>query len=148
MKKIISLLLCVLFIFCFAACGESDSGTVYDGNGKETAKDDKRIDLTEMSATMVYSEVSQMMSVPEDYEGKTIKMAGVTALYKSEDNSQVYYACIIKDATACCSQGLEFLLKDGFEYPEKDTEITLEGTFETYYEGETRYCRIANADLL
>ena len=40
---------------------------------------------------------------------------------------------------ACCAQGLEFVWGDGShkypdEYPAEDTEIEVQGTFETYKE--------------
>ncbi len=105
------------------------------------------IDLTTLSSTMVYSEVYNMIASPENYMGKRVRMKGAFA-YSQGDN-RYYYACIISDATACCAQGIEFILKDPHkfpeEYPEKGTEITVVGNFDTYNEGPNQYCQLIDA---
>lgn len=113
------------------------------------------VDLTRLSSTMIYSEVYNMMSEPEKYIGKSIRMNGQFALYQATDEEgkpiqdQIYFACVIADATACCSQGLEFVLADELvypdDYPELGTEITVSGTFETYDENGYMYCHLINA---
>ena len=60
---------------------------------------------------------------------------------------------MIKDAAACCAQGLELLWEDGKMNlhegcPEEDAMVTIEGVFETYEEGPNTYGRIANAKLV
>ena len=109
------------------------------------------VDLTKLSSTMVYSEVYNMMYTPENYVGKTVKMSGMFVAYTNEDQSQFYPAVIIADATACCSQGLEFVLEGNPSYPEgypeMETEITVVGTFETYDEDGIIYCRLQNARI-
>ena len=60
---------------------------------------------------MVYSEVYDMMYDPDKYMGKTVKMSGWAAVYQ-DGEGKLYYACVVPDATACCSQGLEFELED------------------------------------
>ena len=94
------------------------------------------VDLTQLSSTMVYSEVYAMVYEPEQYFGKTVKMQGLFAT--QEYNGSRLYACIVKDATACCSQGLEFELAEESvfpeDYPKPVTEITVVGTFDSYTE--------------
>lgn len=68
------------------------------------------VDLTTLSSTMVYSEIYSMMYEPDRYVGKRIKMNGQFAAYGNPNTGAVYTVCIIMDATACCSQGLEFVL--------------------------------------
>lgn len=110
------------------------------------------VDLTTMSTTMIYSEVYNMLCEPENYEGKIIKMDGTFSVFYDEGMGNTYYSCIIQDATACCSQGLEFVLKDSYSYPEdypkEGGEITVAGVFETYMEGEDMYCRLRDAELV
>ena len=64
---------------------------------------------------------------------------------------QVYYACVIADATACCQQGLEFVLSGNHtfpdDYPEVGEEITVTGTFGTYEEGGYQYCQLTEAEF-
>ncbi len=108
------------------------------------------VDLTVLNKTMVYSEVYNMMVRPGDYVGKTVKMKGNFAY--AEGEGRYYFACVIADATACCSQGIEFVLKDERkfpdEYPKFNEIITVVGTFDTYYEGSNMYCQLINAVLL
>ncbi len=110
------------------------------------------IDLTVLSSTMVYSEVYNMMVSPENYIGKTVKMEGSFASYHDEATGNYYFACIIMDATACCSQGMEFVLTDDYTYPDdypKDGgEICVVGVFDTYQEGDYTYCTLRNARIV
>ena len=110
------------------------------------------VDLTVLNSNMVYAEVYNMMSQPGDYIDKTIKMHGVYAVFEDEETHQVYYTCIIQDATACCAQGIEFVPEDlqGFEEAgyEPGDEITVEGTFGIYPDGEYIYAVLCDAKLL
>ena len=107
------------------------------------------VDLTSMSSTAVYAEVYNMLTNPDDYIGKTVKMRGTFAMYHDETTDAYYFACIIADATACCSQGIEFVLAGEHAYPDDypalDETITVTGTFSTYYEGENMYCTLKDA---
>ena len=113
------------------------------------ALDGVEIDMTEMNSTMVYSQVYDMLMSPDDYLGKTVKMNGAFAVY--EGDARNYYACIIADATACCSQGIEFVLDGEHEYPADypalNDEITVVGVFDSYYEGSNRYVQLIHAKL-
>ena len=109
------------------------------------------VDLTALSSTMVYSEVYSMMTEPERYIGKTVKMDGRFAYYHDEATGNYYFACIIQDATACCAQGIEFVLTEDYsypkDYPQVDDEICVVGVFDTYLEGGYTYCTLRNARL-
>lgn len=112
-------------------------------------------DLTQMGSDMVYATVYQMMMTPEQYEGKTFRIQGSFHAEYYEPTQKYYEYCIIKDAMACCAQGLEFVWGDGShtypdEYPEENQEIMVEGIFETYTEeGDTHmYCRLSDAELI
>lgn len=109
------------------------------------------VDLTTLSSTMVYSEVYNMMYEPDRYVGKRIKMDGQFAVYEDPNTGAVYTACIIMDATACCSQGLEFVLAGEKtypdDYPELGSEITVTGTFQLYDENGTTYCHLVDAEM-
>ncbi len=164
MKKTLSLMLVVLVtgsLLIFAGCGNhsggSDQADKEIGAGQENREID--VDLTQLSSTMVYSEVYNMMYTPENYIGKTVKMSGDFALYcqQTDENGQpdfdypIYYACVIADATACCSQGLEFVPAGNCtypdDYPEPGGNITVIGTFETYEEEGYTYCHLVNAQM-
>ena len=113
------------------------------------------VDLTQLSSTMVYSEVYAMMREPEQYLGKSIKMRGAFTVFQGTAG-QLYFSCLVQDALACCAQGLEFELSDARSYPEEypapGSEITVVGTFDTYQEengGNTYiYLVLRNASLM
>lgn len=140
MKKIIAVIISIIMTFSLSACGGSVGSGSID------------VDLTALSTTMIYSEVSNMMTAPDDYIGKTIKMTGTMAAYYDEAIDEYYQACVISDATACCQQGLEFKLKGNKtypdDYPEVDSEITVVGTFNTYEENGMTYARLEDAELM
>ena len=125
---------------------ESVQGSV---NAPETSVD---VDLSVMDSDMIYATVYQMMSDPEQYVGKTFRIEGKFYVTYDEMTKNQYYYCVIKDATECCAQGLEFVWGDGShiypdEYPTDGTEVVVDGTFELYMENDSRYCRLANADF-
>lgn len=96
-------------------------------------------DLTAMDSDMVYATVFQITNHPEDYVGKTFRIEGIFSSSYADTLDRYFYYCIIKDALACCAQGLEFVLSDSEDlsiddYPAEGTEIIVEGTLETYTE--------------
>ena len=175
MKKLISLLLTALFVLSLAACSNggvaepvvpsssaaSDAGEKAPATPGPAATDPAAtnqsaksangidVDLTAMSSTMVYSEVLNMQQTPDKYVGKIVKMKGPFNVSEIGDNR--YFACIIADATACCSTGIEFVWAGDHSYPEdyprKDQEITVVGTFNTYMEGSSKYMQLKDAEV-
>ncbi len=139
MKRILCAAIAAIMCLSLIAC--SKNSETKQENGAEY------IELTVMSSTMVYSEVLNMMIMPEDYIGKKVKMHG--AFSYAEGLDKYYYACIIADATACCSQGIEFALKEEKkfpdEFPELGEEITVEGIFDTYVEDGITYCQLKDS---
>lgn len=105
------------------------------------------VDLTKLSATMVYSEVSNMMYESDEYFGKVVRMRGAarSSYYKETDTT--YYAVLIADATACCAQGIEYLLTDGYAYPEDGNDVVVTGVFTEYEENGMYYLRLDKAAI-
>lgn len=158
MRKIIGMIISVAVVLCIAGCSqpaenkkEQTSAKQENTSALSQNNDGIDLDLTELSSTMVYSEVYNMMEVPEKYVGKTVKMAGTFSVYQDEENNKNYYACLISDATACCAQGIEFEWKGEHsypnDYPDKNSEISVIGVFETYEENGYSYCRLKDAEL-
>lgn len=153
MKKILCLALCTSLLFSLVGCS---SGTTKDSDSTEPVTETKvaktfDIDLTTLSSTMVYSEVYNMTSTPEEYVGKTVQANGNFSLYHNETTDKYYYACLIEDAAACCSQGIEFVLKDTSmkpeDYPEIGTPIVISGVFDFYEEDSVRYIQLVDAEM-
>ena len=120
--------------FSFSAC-KNNSNENTDNN---TPTID--VDLSSMSSTMMYSQLSNMIEKPSNYEGKYVKAKGVHKTYKNNKTNVTYHAILVYDSSTCCSQALEFILEDETQYPSTDKTITIEGTFGTYSEGSNTYC--------
>lgn len=110
------------------------------------------VDLTLMGKDLIYATVYQMMSKPEEYEGKTIRIEGKYYASYYPVTDKYYNYCLIADALACCSQGLEFELGGDAvypdDYPADQSQVIVTGVFETYTEeaGQTfYYCRLKDA---
>ncbi|MGM9676743.1 MAG: hypothetical protein ACI3XW_03960 [Butyricicoccus sp.] len=115
------------------------------------------LDLTKLSSTMVYAEVYNMITSPEEYIGRIVRMDGTFTIYQAiDDYGQVipdtlYFACVIADATACCAQGIEFVLEGNYsypdDYPELGSDITITGEFQTYEENGHTFVHLVDAAL-
>lgn len=110
------------------------------------------IDLTTMSANMVYSQVFCMVMEPDEYIGDTVKMNGTFVHIYDEEKDKHYFACIIRDATQCCAQGIEFEPTDDYVYPddfpEEGGEVCVTGVFDKYSDDGNNYLTLRNAVLL
>ena len=115
----------------------------------EVITEEADVDLTVDNADLVYAQVFAMLYTPEDYIGKTVKMKGQFVFYYDEEKDRYYYACIIRDALACCAQGLEFIPAGDCEYPDDFppalTEIWVTGEFGVFEDGDETYCALKDA---
>ena len=109
------------------------------------------VDLTELSGTMVYAEVFSIMSNPDDYIGKTIKMNGPYSSSYYDKTDMYYHFVIIEDASACCQSGLEFIWSGEHaspdDYPKIGTKIEVAGVFGSYDELGGTYYYLAVDDI-
>ena len=133
MKKLV-----LIFVICtsllFSACKNTES--LVD------------VDLSVLSTTVVYAEVYNMCMDPDSYLGNTVKMTGTYMLYHDDYTGNDYHVCLVQDVTACCSQGLEFVLTPpNAAYPTSGELITIIGEFSTYEEDGLVYCTLKNAEL-
>lgn len=107
------------------------------------------VDLNNLNANVVYSQVFLMMTEPDKFIGKRIRMSGQFNVYAAQEGNPSgvteYYAIIIADAQACCQQGIEFVWP-GHTYPEGFPEVksnaSVTGIFEVYEENGKKYCRL------
>ena len=125
------------------------------GKGKSSKSKSKTnsnkidVDLNNLNANVVYSQVYLMMTEPDKFIGKRIRMSGQFNVYAAQEGNPSgvteYYAIIIADAQACCQQGIEFVwpghtYPDGF--PEVKSNASVTGIFEVYEENGKKYCRL------
>ena len=167
MKRKIAFILLFTLVFSLTGCGSESATTETVANETTEANTEEAdkvaeeemvvadssvdIDLTALSSTMVYSEVFNMMNDPDFYMGKIIKMKGIFSVYHDDYTGIDYFYCIIKDATACCAQGMEFTLEGCSypdDYPEEGMEIAVMGEYTTYLDGGALYCTLKDATLL
>lgn len=158
-KVVIFILLLSIFTICICGCNTQNTGNetnsktqIKDTSNNDVIYEEVNVDLSSMSGTIAYSQVYDMLYNPSKYEGKIVKMKGPFSVFYSKETSLYYPAVIIKDATACCAQGIEFVLHGNPDYPsgypKVNKEITVVGEFEIYYEGTNRFCHLINAIIL
>ena len=160
MKKMTLVLVLCMICAVMAGCSSSNNAAQQPGptevpaaagaeEAAETVKVD--LDLSCMSGTVVYSQIYNLMTDPAPYLGKVIKMAGLYNVYEDTLTGNVYHACVVPDATACCAQGIEFVRPDGYnwpaDYPEDGSSIVVTGRLETYDEDGIQYLHLTNAEL-
>lgn len=112
------------------------------------------LDLTKFSSVMVYSGLFNIMGNAPAYDGKVIKIQGMFDTFHDEQDNEYYFAVVIMDASACCTMGIDFVLRDAKkykypdDYPQTGDVITVVGRFELYREGENLLCRLSDAEIL
>ncbi len=145
MKKISLVLTSLLLLSCkdkdktntagieAAATAKAASQPVASTDSTTVVSDKIDLDLTKMSATMIYSTMFDMLVMPEDYIEKNIKVKGWFETYTDPYSGELYYAVVVPDATACCQQGLEFVWPGDHKYPddfpEPGQDITVTGLY-------------------
>lgn len=112
----------------FASCTKNSTLPKSQKQSEKNAGFSVDFDLTEMNANMVYAQVFNLMLEPQNFGGKTFKIKGNFIKVNGPDG-QPSYAVIIKDALACCQQGLEFKYDFAGKEPVVDQEITVIGKY-------------------
>ena len=119
----------------------------------ETASEPLQVDLdlSKMSGTIVYAQIYNIQYDPGAYLGKVIRVRGYYSFFREPSNGHLYYACVIPDATACCSAGIEFVWEGEHawpeDYPEIGTDIVVTGRLEIYQEDGYDYLHLLDAKL-
>lgn len=162
MKKVICMMVLMMAMSFCVSCGTdkietgsteasetTEKQAAEKGSSSSSAAGGVDLDLTVMSSTMVYSEVYNITVAPEEYIGNIVRMKGEFATQVDPESGKRYFACIIKDATACCAQGIEFVPSENYSYPEDfpedGAEVTVTGEFRTYDENRRTYCHLIDA---
>lgn len=112
----------------FASCTKNSTLPKNQEQPEKNADFSVDFDLTKMNANMVYAQVFNLMLEPQNFGGKTFKIKGNFIKVNGPDG-QPSYAVIIKDALACCQQGLEFKYDFAGKEPVVDQEITVIGKY-------------------
>ena len=82
---------------------------------------------------MIYSQIFNMLIMPEEYVDKTIKVKGAFEIYPNENGEIDFFTLTVMDATACCKEGIDFIWAGNHtypnDYPKEGQEITITGTY-------------------
>lgn len=147
-RTAVSCFMLTFLIICslLAACG---------GSSKDISGTDVDVDLTKLGGNILYAQVYSMVSEPEEFLGKSVRMEGFFTPYDEYDKKgnvvETRMSCFVPDAQGCCSQGIEFVLDGDYKYPEDYPEvgdpITVEGTFDTYEIYGLNRCQLLGATM-
>ncbi|MBQ9565256.1 MAG: hypothetical protein IJU98_06680 [Synergistaceae bacterium] len=141
MRKICVALLFALFCITGGASADSAANTPPEVD----------LDLTQFNDMMAYSGLFNIFMEPEAYVSKVIKLKGRFDCVEDETGRR-FYGVLLSDASACCSAGLDFVLKDSYayprDYPKIGETVTVAGRFEMYNEGEDVFAHLVDADIL
>ena len=167
MKRMICLLCCGLLL---TGCGSTNTQKIDDLISAQEQSPDSAsevpkptvavpdaangeydVDLTTLDSNMVYAQVYDMVFGETDYNGKLVRAKGQFSYYQDPATKKDYFAVLISDATACCAQGIEFVLEGDHtypeDYPELGSEIVIHGTFNTYEDETGAYVQLKDAVL-
>jgi len=98
------------------------------------------IDLTVLGENMIRAEVVNILSSPEEYLGKVIKMSGPYYAVPEPMLGRVIDMIAVAEVDACCPPlGFEIIVGDffdlrPFDFPNQGTRIEVTGVFSTYEE--------------
>jgi len=153
MKKYISVIMILCLVFTLTtACSDKgaapneggSSGSSEDQSAQEGAKSSAvDLDLSELSSTMVYAGVYNVLTNYKKYVGKTIKIKGTYGSYYFKETARTQHYILVVDETSCCNLGFELIWKGNHNYPEdypdEGAEIELTGVFGTREENGQVY---------
>ena len=156
-KYMVSVCLVSLLLSLLCGC-VNNSAAQFDDSSLEipekavTDVEEVDVDLTILSGTMVYAEVNSIMTTPDDYFGKTIKIRGSYYASYFDETEQYYHYVLISDATACCAKGIEFIWNGEHDYPDdypdENAIVEVVGIFGKYEELGKTYAYLTVDDVV
>ena len=169
MRKLLVFLITLSFLLCLAGCAQNklpaetvpatETQTAASTTETQTEAVPTTIvipadlpqvdyDLSVLSDTMMYSQVYNMIYNPDQYLGKTVRILAPLDQYSDEETGKLHYVCLIQDATACCTQGIEFEpMDENTVVPPKGSTVLVSGTFDTFMTGPFLHCVLRDAVL-
>lgn len=145
MKKVyLLMLLLVAVCYLLSGCGNADAAEAPVEVPVEVAETNFDVDLTGLSSTMTYAEVYNITNNPAAYLGKSMKLSGMYYYSHDEASDEYSHFVLISDVSACCEQGVEFVIADmkPDDYPSYGDQIEIAGVFSDYVDGGVNYCRV------
>lgn len=105
-------------------------------------------DITLLPQSLAFAQVQRMMYYPEEYDGSTVKMAG---LYYYEQITALgigIRAIMMMDETSCCQGYFELEFPEGTQYPSIGEEIMVTGKYEVRNDGTYNYGVLVVSDYI
>ena len=155
-QLLVLLLLCLIPILSTGCSDTAPEQPVVDDTetfvGPPSPQKRVDVDLTVLSSTMKYAETINIMTKPDKYLGKTIKISGAYYTSHYEETGRYYHYIIILDEASCCQTGLEFVWSGEHAYPEDFPKelamIEIVGALNEYDEFGKTYYYLAVDDIL
>ena len=139
MKTTVKLCLAVVFLgVCVLLCARSVSkvsGVASDGIAATNGVASVDFDFTRMSSTVKAANLYRLGAVPQEFDGKTLRISGVFLTRVDEKDGKRYFACMMDNpgGCACCAPGgvIEFEPKELYkwpaDFPPVESRITVSG---------------------
>lgn len=106
------------------------------------------IDLTILNDTVMMAQVNNLMYMPQEYAGQTVKMKGAYMPFYSQQYDDTYHLMLSMDELMCCQGMVEFLLPEGRDYPEDGEEFMIFGEFTLMSDETGEYAIIIVSDYV
>ena len=120
----------------FVKPGKAGDGPLLDSGYAPTAAAAVDFDFTQMNPTMRMTYIYRLAANPKEFEGKTLRVAGIYLTRVDESDGKRYFGCLLSDASggcSCCSMGyvLEFEPSDPDDWttncPPVESSIVVSG---------------------
>ena len=129
-RKTLSFVLMLMLLslsILVSGCGNS--------NGGESEGDNIDVNLSALSATMLFAEITNIMNNPEAYLGQVIKIRGEYFNFYHEGSDEYIHFVLVLDEAGCCNEGFQFRVGEEFGSPEElietEAEIEVIGVFQS-----------------
>ena len=133
MKKVLSLILVLIFVFSFAACSGTEGDTTTSPADALLSDGELNTGMKEKFDQMEYASYIDLFynGNGSEYEGKTFTKDGTFAILTDAFSDVTrYYVWGYADNTKCCDYQWEIVLDEGTAIPEPGSYVKVKGTME------------------
>lgn len=162
-RKICLALIFVLALMFVTGCSDNSKSESTEDNKTAYSEEDPYaeeekaidsslgLDLTTFEFQDAYDIAQGVIANPKKYEGTTIKMGGYYEAATSEGTKEVIHAVVWDGDDSCCDPSFEFVLKDGYKYPDDypkpNEKIEIEGVLKSFKQGDNVFYHLEDAEL-
>ena len=106
------------------------------------------LDLTMLPGKVKCSKLLEMISNPDEYVTRKIIINGSYSYVKDSNTGQEYHSCVVSDEEGLNIMAIEFDPENKEDLPAAEEDITVEGYYDIYREGDTPYATLRYAHIL